>query len=93
MLDALVDREDREVASTCQAPVVEQRFEAAEDTGGAVAVLPDPIDEVGSGQVKLLFGDGLALVLQEVAGVTSQHLFDLLDGSFGNCCHHCLLHI
>ena len=74
MLDPLVDGQDRQVAGAGQAAVVEQRLEAPQDPGRAVAVLPDPVDEVGPRQVKLLFGHGLALVLQEIAGGLSQGL-------------------
>ena len=73
--------------------MVEERLDAAEDAGRPVAVLPHAIDEVAAGEVELLFGHGLALVLEEVSGVTSQHLFYLLYGALGNSCHHRLLHI
>jgi len=61
-----------------QPAVVDQRLEAAQDSGRPVAVLPDAVDEVAARQVQLFFRDGLALVFQQVAGVAPQHLFNLL---------------
>jgi len=48
---------------------VEHRLQAAQHPGGPVAVLPDPVDEVGPGQVELLLGHRLALVFEQVSGV------------------------
>ena len=93
VLDALVDRKDGEVARAGQATVVEQLLQAPEDPHRAVAVLPDPVDEVAAREVKLLSGNGLAAVLEEVPGVLAQGFFDLLQRPFGDSCHHCLLHI
>ncbi len=77
VLDALVDRQDREVAGARQAAVVEERLQAAEDPGRPVAILPDPIDEVRPRQVQLLFRDGLGLVFEKALGVRPKHFFNL----------------
>ena len=93
VLDALVDGQDREVPGAREPAVVEHRFDAPQDPGRPVAVLPDAVDEVAAWDVELVFRHRLAAVLEEVAGVRAQQLFEPSRRRLGNCCHHRLLHI
>ena len=51
MLDALIDGQDREIAGSAEPPVRVQRLEAAQHARRPITLGPDPIDEVGTGQV------------------------------------------
>ena len=79
MLDALVDREDREVTGARETPVVEERFETAQHPGGAVAGRKDPGDEVRAGKMQLRLRDRFALVCEQVPGVVSQDGLELAE--------------
>ena len=72
VLDALVHRQDRYVAGAGQAAVVEQRLQVAQHLRRAVGGGVDPVHEVRAGQVKILGGDGLGRVTEQVLGVGAQ---------------------
>ena len=72
VLDALVDRQDRQVAGAGQPAGAEQPLEVAEHPGVAVAGGEDAVDEVGAGQVQRLLGDGLAHVLEQAVGLGAE---------------------
>lgn len=79
MLDALVDRQDGDIARVGQAPVVEQALEVAQHLRGAVALLPDFVNRVGRGQHQRV-GAHLGLeVVQQLGGAVAQEISDLLD--------------
>ena len=50
----------------------EDLLHAAEDLGVAVGARDDPVDEIRSGKVELLFGEALGPVGQEVFGFGAQ---------------------
>jgi len=60
-----------------QATVLEHRLQAAKHPRRAVAVLPDPVDEIGTWQVQLRGRYRPTFVLKEVPGVRAQDLFQL----------------
>ena len=93
VLDALVDWQDGKVAGARQSPVGEDRFQAAQHARRAVAVLPDPVDEVRPGQMQLLFRNRVALVLEQILGLRAQHFLELFQRTSGDCSHHRLFHI
>ena len=76
VLDALVDRQDRQVAGAGQAAVAEQPLEVAEHAGVAVAGGEDAVDEIGAGQVQRLLGDRLADVREQAVGLGAEKLAD-----------------
>ena len=91
MLDALVDGEDREVTGAGEAPVIEERLEAAEHPGRAVADRVDPRHEVRAGKVQLRLRDGFALVFEQVVGVVAQDRLELAERCRGGGGHLLLL--
>ena len=76
VLDALVDRQDRDVAGAGQAPAVEQPLEVAQDVGRAIGVDEDAVDEVRPRQVQVGLVEGLALVVEQEPGVVAEQLLD-----------------
>src|SRR6202011_2733876 len=72
VLDALVDRQDREIARARETAVVEERLQAAQHTRRTIAGREDPRDEVRPREVELRLRDRLALVLEQVLGVISE---------------------
>src|SRR3954449_5906882 len=78
VLDALVDRQDRDVAGPREAAVVEQPLQVAQRRGGAVGAEPEAVDRVRARKVELVGGDRLARVLQEALGFVAEELLDLV---------------
>jgi hypothetical protein len=72
VFDALVHGEDGHVPGPAQTAVVEQRLQVAQHLRGPVALLEDPSDVVGAGQVQVISGDALGLVAQEGVGFVAQ---------------------
>ena len=87
VLDALVDREDRDVAGAGQPAGVDQPLQVAQDGGGTIAVHEHPVDEVRAGQVQVVLGDRLALVLEEALRVVSEQLLQAGSRHVGGGCH------
>ena len=56
MLDALVHRQDGEVAGAAQAPVVEQGLQGAQHAGPDVFLRHHAVNEIGPGQVQHVLG-------------------------------------
>ena len=77
VLDALVDREDGDVARAAQAPVVEHGAEVAQHGGAAVRVGEHPIEVVGTGEGQVLGGERLGRVAQEGVGVVAQERMEV----------------
>ncbi len=72
MLDALVDREDGDVARAGQPAVVEERLEVAEHLGGSVRHPVDVGDRVGPRRGELVGGNSAALMAEQVVGVSAE---------------------
>ena len=62
VLDALVDRQDRDVAGAAEAAGVEQRLQAPQHARRPIGLGEDAVHEVGAGQVQGVLRDRLALV-------------------------------
>src|SRR3990170_2890634 len=69
MLDALIDREDGQIAGAGQAPMVVHGSQVAEHLRGAVGLHEYPIDKVGAGQLQALGRDAFGVVREQVPGV------------------------
>ncbi len=76
MLDALIDRQDRDEAGAGQATGVEHLLQRAENARIAVGRCVQAIDEIRPWEMQAVARDGLALVLQE-RGVSAQNLLNL----------------
>ena len=72
VLDALVDREDRHVPGAAEPAVAVELLEVAQHLDRAVAAGPDPVDEVGPGQVQVVLGDALGDVVEQRVGVVAE---------------------
>ena len=57
MLNALIDRQDREVAGATEAPSVVHRLQVAEYRHGAVRIAHHALDEVGAGKMQAILID------------------------------------
>jgi hypothetical protein len=76
MLDALIDRQDRDVARAREPAVIEQRLQLAEYRNGPVRIQMNALDKVGARQVQRVFRNRLALVLEQSGGIGSKDLFN-----------------
>ena len=65
MLDALVDRQDRDVTGACQAPGVQHRLQRGQDARRSVRQPVRAIHVVGTWQQEAVLRNRLALVLEE----------------------------
>ena len=79
MFDALVDREDGEVAGAVEPAGVEHPGKVVEDADVAVAGDEDSVDEVGAGKVERFLGDGLAGVAEQGLGLCARCCRSSLD--------------
>jgi hypothetical protein len=50
----------------------EDRLQVAQDTEVPVGAEPHPVDEVGAGQVQILFGNGATGVLEELLRLVAE---------------------
>ena len=76
MLDALVDRQDADVAGAGQAAAAVEPLEVAESRGAAIAVEHHAVDEVGAGQMQQALVDGLAAVREQRVGLRAEQRLD-----------------
>ncbi|MNT10864.1 hypothetical protein D3C72_1457160 [compost metagenome] len=84
VLDALVHREDREVARAREAAAVEEALEVVDHGLGAIGLHEDAVDEVRTGQVQHLLGDLDRAVLEQIAGrIGAEQLLDPADRVLG----------
>ena len=74
VLDALVDRQDRQVARARQAAVPEQRLQVAQHRRRPIRQTVGPVDVVGARASMQAIGRDLGLVRQQVFGVGTQDL-------------------
>ncbi len=72
MLDALVDRQDRQIAGAGQAPVVVHRGQVAEHLRGPIGLHEHSVDEIRAGQLEAFGGDARGVVGEQVLGVVAQ---------------------
>src|SRR5688500_4813682 len=82
MFDALVHRQDRNVASPRKPAGVEQRLQADHHARGTIGRAKDALDEIRARQVQRLPGDSPAL-MREQARVVSKDGFDAAERSAG----------
>ena len=75
VLDALVDRQNREVAGAGEAAAIEQRLQAGQHARRPIGSAVDALDVVGPGQMQLLLRNRLALVPQQRRRVGAEDLF------------------
>ena len=76
MLDALVDREDGEVAGAGQAAGVVDGAEVAQDGGRPVGVHEDLVEVVGAGKAEVLGRERLGHVVEQRVRLVAEQLFD-----------------
>jgi hypothetical protein len=79
VLDALIDRENRDVAGPAQAPVGEDRLKVAKDLRGAIRARHHPADEVRAWKVQRLGRDGLAPVLEQMFRLGTKEPGDIVQ--------------
>jgi len=77
VLDALVYRQDRQIAGSSQPPVPEHLLQAAQHGAGAVGLRHYTVHEVRSRQVQQFLGDALAYVAKQLVRVCSQQCGDI----------------
>jgi len=80
MLDALVHRQQGQIAAAGQAAVVQQRGEVAQYRRLAVGLGDDAIDEIRAGQVQPRLRDAAAFVLEELVGFVAEQFDDVGHG-------------
>ncbi len=81
MLDALVDRQDRQVAGAAEPAVVEDPLQVDQHARLAVGDPPDAVDVLGTGKVQLIAADAAAGVLEQAGGLVAEQLDDPVDGA------------
>ena len=77
VLDALVDREDRQVAGAAQAPGAVHRGQVADHRGRAVGLAEDAVEVVGSGVDQALGRERGGLVVQQRVGFVAEKFFEV----------------
>ena len=76
MFDTLVHRQNGNVTGVFQTTVSIQGLQTADDLVAAVGRGEDAVEEIGSRKVKVFFGNGLGLVVQQALSAGSQQLSD-----------------
>ena len=76
VLDALIDRQDREVSSIGQSSGAVESLEIGKNTGIAVADHVDAIDKIRARKVQEVFGDGLAGVVEQGVSLRAEGFLD-----------------
>src|SRR5581483_4660910 len=79
VLDALVDRQDAQVAGPAEASVLEHRLQAAQDLVRPVRARDDLVEEVWPRQVQQVLVDRLAGVAEQRLGLVPEQLLDPRD--------------
>jgi hypothetical protein len=77
VLDALVDRKDREVTGAGQTAGVDDRPEVAQDGRGPVRVDEDPVEMVWSGKDEVLCPESLRDMPEEGVRFVTEKLFEV----------------
>src|ERR1044071_10168317 len=84
MLDPLIDGENRDVTGSSETTGIEERLEIAQHARRPVRRRHDAIDEVGTGQMKLVLRNRAALIGQQ-RRVTAKQALDAANGF--SCCN------
>jgi hypothetical protein len=74
VLDALIDRKNRDVAGLGEAAGVHDEVEISEDVGGTVGGDEDSVDEVGAGEVKEIAFETFGGVGEKGIGVGAEEI-------------------
>ena len=82
MLDALVHRQDADVAGARESAGAVQALEVGEDARVAVAGDEDAVEEVRPRDVELFPRDGAAAVLEQVVGRLAEQVVNPAHGRF-----------
>ena len=72
VLDALIDRQDADVARAAEPPVVVERLQVSQYLRVAVGLDEHALDEVRPGQVQARCVERLALVVQQALGLVAE---------------------
>ena len=83
MLDALVDRQDRDVAGAGQAAGVDSHWRLRRTCGLRSLIAPDAVDEVGARQVQVAGVDRLRRCGRAVGRRLAEELLEPRRGQFG----------
>ena len=75
MFDSLVHRQDGQITSAGQPPMIEKLGQAAQHRRRAVGLRINPVHEIRSGQVQFFPGNGFAMMFQQTFSVVTQQLF------------------
>ena len=86
MLDALIDRQDREVAGATKAPSVVHRLQITEHGHGSIRVAHHALNEVGSREVQAILVDRRAGVSEQIVGFIAEDLADSIDAHASHSC-------
>jgi hypothetical protein len=78
MLDALVDRQNREVARVGESAVAEHRLHVTQHVRRPVGILPDARDEVRPRQMQTVLGN-TCFVLEQRIGVGAEQFLDVTE--------------
>ena len=62
--------------------------EAADHLRAAVAIQPDPLDKVGTGQRQIRLGDRATAVVEQVIGIAAEEVRNSILANFWNRCSH-----
>jgi len=84
VLNALIDGQDGEVAGAAEAAVVEDLLHRPQNPWTTIRVLPDAVDEVGAGKVKLVLRNRVAFVIEQVLGLVTEMLGNGSTGCLGH---------
>ena len=88
MLDALVNRQDRDVTGAGKATVIVDLLQTADHLRIAIAIHPDTLGEVRTRQRQVLLGNGRGIVVQEVVGFGAEVVGNLIDPQHWACYRH-----
>src|SRR5262245_247689 len=83
MLDSLINGKDGHIAGTRETTGVEQPLQVSEDARGTIRYGDDPIDKIGTRQVKVVSGNRAALMRQQ-RRIAAQQTLDPAQ-SFSGC--------
>ena len=86
MLDALIDRQDREVAGAAEAPSVVHRLQIAQHWHRAITVAHDALYEIGAREVQTILVDRRAGVSKQIVGFIAEDLADSIDAHASHSC-------
>src|SRR5262245_46210440 len=86
MLDALVNWENRDVTSAAKPSMIDQRLKTGQRTRRPVGYSENAIDDIRTGQMKVLFWDACAPMSQKSVSIRPQNRLDFQH--LGRCPRH-----